>query len=108
MAARDRRPRLAKLTLPTLVVHGRQDIVLPLDNGAATHHALRGSRFLVVDNMGHNIRRHALTAVVDAIEAVCCEGQRRADARKASTPPAKLPANESSAGSFDSKFSIWV
>ena len=72
--AAERRPALAKLTLPTLVVHGARDMVLPLANGVSTHMAIPGSLLMVLPNMGHGVCRLYLPAIVDAMVANCNKG----------------------------------
>jgi pimeloyl-ACP methyl ester carboxylesterase len=48
----DLRSRAAELTAPTLIVWGKKDIAIPLRAGRATHDAIRGSRFEIL-NTGH-------------------------------------------------------
>jgi pimeloyl-ACP methyl ester carboxylesterase len=48
----DLRSRAAELTVPTLIVWGKKDIVIPLSAGRATHDAIRGSRLEILDT-GH-------------------------------------------------------
>ena len=45
--------RLGAITAPTLVVHGEQDRVLPLDNGRLLADHIAGSRFVTVAHGGH-------------------------------------------------------
>ena len=49
----DLRDRLREIHVPTLIVHGRQDIVVPTECGEELHHGLAGSRFLALENCGH-------------------------------------------------------
>jgi 3-oxoadipate enol-lactonase len=44
---------LGAITAPTLVVHGEQDRILPLENGQALADRIAGSRFLALANAGH-------------------------------------------------------
>ena len=50
-------PSLAKwlhrITVPTLLVYGDKDGLVPPEFGAAYHAAIPGSRFVVLDNAGH-------------------------------------------------------
>ena len=39
--------------LPTLIVWGRQDTIVPLSAGQAYHGAIPGSRLAVINNCGH-------------------------------------------------------
>lgn len=48
----DLRSRAAELTAPTLIVWGKKDIAIPLRGGRATHDAIAGSQFEVLDT-GH-------------------------------------------------------
>jgi pimeloyl-ACP methyl ester carboxylesterase len=48
----DLRSRAAELTVPTLIVWGKKDIVIPLSAGRATRDAIRGSRLEILDT-GH-------------------------------------------------------
>jgi pimeloyl-ACP methyl ester carboxylesterase len=63
----NRRPRLETLAIPALVVHGGADPLVPIEGGVDTHQALSGSRFLVIDGMGHDLPREAWPTIVDAI-----------------------------------------
>ncbi|MEZ5559708.1 MAG: alpha/beta fold hydrolase [Pseudomonadales bacterium] len=53
--AGNRRPLLAGVTTPTLVIHGRHDPLVPLAGGIDTHEAIAGSRLEVFDGMGHDL-----------------------------------------------------
>jgi pimeloyl-ACP methyl ester carboxylesterase len=48
----DLRSRAGELSAPTLIVWGKKDIAIPLSAGRATHEAIRGSRFEILDT-GH-------------------------------------------------------
>jgi pimeloyl-ACP methyl ester carboxylesterase len=39
--------------LPTLIIWGRQDAIVPLSAGQAYHEAIQGSRLVVINNCGH-------------------------------------------------------
>jgi pimeloyl-ACP methyl ester carboxylesterase len=49
------RPRLPKVTAPTLVVHGTEDPLFPLDHGEALAATIPGARLLPVEDMGHEM-----------------------------------------------------
>jgi pimeloyl-ACP methyl ester carboxylesterase len=70
MAAPDRCPDLARLTIPTLVVHGEDDPLVPPENGRQTAAALPGSRLILFAAMGHNLPERLWPAVVDAVVVV--------------------------------------
>jgi 3-oxoadipate enol-lactonase len=47
--------RLPRIKVPTLVVHGDQDHVLPLANGERVAERIEGSKLVVIPNAGHMI-----------------------------------------------------
>ena len=51
----NRKPRLATLKVPALVIHGAADPLVPKEGGVDTHEALRGSRLLILEGMGHDL-----------------------------------------------------
>ena len=66
-ASGNRRPELQKLKLPTLVVHGQEDkLVLP-DCARDTHEAIKGSKLLMVEDMGHDLPMACWSVIVRAI-----------------------------------------
>lgn len=66
-ASRDRTPFLRRLTVPTLVVHGRRDPLVQPCGGRATAAAIPGARLLEFDDMGHELPRHRWSEIVAAI-----------------------------------------
>jgi pimeloyl-ACP methyl ester carboxylesterase len=55
MVQKDRTNELGKLRIPSLVVHGDEDPLIPLAGGKATSEAIPGAEFMVVKGMGHVI-----------------------------------------------------
>jgi pimeloyl-ACP methyl ester carboxylesterase len=51
----NRRPHLHQVTTPTLVIHGKNDPLVPLAGGIDTHEAIPGSRLEVIEGMGHDL-----------------------------------------------------
>jgi pimeloyl-ACP methyl ester carboxylesterase len=56
------------LDLPTLLIWGANDGIIPVAHGYATHAALPGSRLEVLDGIGHFPHVEAPAAVVDILE----------------------------------------
>jgi pimeloyl-ACP methyl ester carboxylesterase len=54
-ASGNRRPYLPKVATPTLVIHGKDDPLVPLAGGIDTHEAIPGSRLAVFEGMGHDL-----------------------------------------------------
>jgi pimeloyl-ACP methyl ester carboxylesterase len=67
VGSRDRRPGLAGVSAPTLVVHGAIDPVLQLDGGEATAKAVPGATLLVFDDMGHDLPEAIWPRFLDAV-----------------------------------------
>jgi pimeloyl-ACP methyl ester carboxylesterase len=58
---------LAKVRVPTLVVHGVDDPLVPLENGRRVAAAVPGARLLELEGMGHNLPERYWPVVADAI-----------------------------------------
>jgi pimeloyl-ACP methyl ester carboxylesterase len=55
MASGDRSAEVKRITAPTLVIHGRDDPLVPLKNGEDTASKIAGSELTVIDGMGHDL-----------------------------------------------------
>jgi pimeloyl-ACP methyl ester carboxylesterase len=77
LAAEPRLERLLRVRVPTLVIHGQDDILVPIENGRMVAAAVPGARILEVEGMGHDIPRRVWPQVIDAIAET---------ARKANVP----------------------
>jgi pimeloyl-ACP methyl ester carboxylesterase len=70
LASPDRTADLARVAVPTLVVHGEQDALIDVSGGRATAAAIPGAELLVVDGMGHDLPRAVWPELVDRITAL--------------------------------------
>ncbi len=70
LASPDRTADLARVAVPTLVVHGEQDALVDVSGGRATAAAIPGAELLVVDGMGHDLPRAVWPQLVDRITAL--------------------------------------
>lgn len=61
------RHRLAEIKVPTLVVHGEEDPVFPLDHGQALATAIPDAELLVLPESGHLVLSPSWDLVVPAI-----------------------------------------
>jgi len=68
MASGSRRDALESLRVPTLVVHGLEDPLVPVEGGLDTHEAVTGSELLLIDGMGHSLPRGVWPTLIDAIQ----------------------------------------
>jgi len=69
MADGSRRDRLRRLAVPTLVIHGADDPLIPLAAGRDTAAAIPGARLEVVAGMGHNIPPALAPRIVELVSA---------------------------------------
>ena len=67
MTARDRVQALKSVTAPTLVIHGSEDPVLPVEHGKATAEAIPGAELVIIEGMGHGWAPELFTRLVDVI-----------------------------------------
>lgn len=75
---RDYTPLLDEITIPTLVIVGREDEYTPVALAEELHRAIRGSELAIIDGAGHmpNLERHA------EFNAVLCSWLRRCDTNR--------------------------
>lgn len=71
--APDRRPGLAQVTRPVLVIHGEDDALLPLALGQEIAAAIPGSEFYAVPGMGHIITPALAPLIVDMVARFVAE-----------------------------------
>ncbi len=63
----NRKPALGALAIPALIIHGRDDPLVPVEAGLDTHEALKGSELLVIDGMGHDLPEPLWPEIVQRI-----------------------------------------
>jgi pimeloyl-ACP methyl ester carboxylesterase len=68
LAAEGRLERLSHVEVPTLVIHGLDDVLVPVENGRSVAAAVPGARLLEFEGMGHNLPERVWPQVLDAIE----------------------------------------
>jgi pimeloyl-ACP methyl ester carboxylesterase len=66
LAHGSRKPRLAAVSAPTLVIHGSADPLVPLEGGRDTAEAIPGADLVVIEGMGHDLPAGAWPRIVDA------------------------------------------
>jgi pimeloyl-ACP methyl ester carboxylesterase len=60
--------RLSRIKVPTLVIHGTEDVLVPVENGRRVAKAIPGARLIEFEHMGHNLPERVWPQVLDAIE----------------------------------------
>ncbi len=75
LASGDRRPELARLRVPTLVIHGTHDPLMPIAAGRDTARHIPGARLLEIEGMGHDLPPALMPRIVDAIATHCRDAE---------------------------------
>ena len=65
----DRRPRLGRIAVPTLVIHGTDDPLVPVEGGRDTAASIPGARLEEIAGMGHDLPEALLPRIVGLIAA---------------------------------------
>jgi pimeloyl-ACP methyl ester carboxylesterase len=71
IAAGDRRRELASIRVPTLVVHGADDPLLPVSAGRETARLIPGARLQIIEGMGHDLAPGVQALLLVAIVEHC-------------------------------------
>lgn len=71
----NRVPALRSLDLPTLVVHGEADPLVPVEGGRDTAAAIAGAELLLVPGMGHDMPRDVQPELVERISALIARAE---------------------------------
>jgi pimeloyl-ACP methyl ester carboxylesterase len=67
LANGDRSPSLSSIKVPTLVIHGADDPLIPVEGGKDTARVIPGARLLIINGMGHDMPKGVLAEIADAI-----------------------------------------
>jgi pimeloyl-ACP methyl ester carboxylesterase len=67
MASGSRTAGLRQLDVPTVVIHGESDPLVPLRGGVATARAVPGAELVTIPGMGHDMPKELWPTFVDAI-----------------------------------------
>ena len=70
LCAEDRTKILAEIEVPTLVIHGEIDPLIPIEAGYATAKAISHAEMEVVKGMGHNLPPQTWSQIINAIEKI--------------------------------------
>jgi pimeloyl-ACP methyl ester carboxylesterase len=62
-----RKEALKSVTVPTLVIHGDSDPLVPVESGMDTAGTIPGAQLLIIKNMGHTLVRDVYPQIIDAI-----------------------------------------
>jgi pimeloyl-ACP methyl ester carboxylesterase len=67
IATGDLRPHLAKITAPTLVIHGSKDPLAPVEGGRDSARNIKGARLEIIDGMAHDLPKKFLPRIAALI-----------------------------------------
>jgi pimeloyl-ACP methyl ester carboxylesterase len=66
----DRTAEIARITAPTLVIHGTSDPLVAPSGGRATARAIPGAELMMIEGMGHDLPRAAWPQLIDGIASL--------------------------------------
>lgn len=75
MASPDRRPKLAGIKAPAMVVHGEADPLVPVAGGRDTAQNIPGAELRIIPGMGHDLPPALYDEIIDAIAAVAARAR---------------------------------
>lgn len=67
LATESRVQKLGAIKVPTLVIHGGDDPLVPVEGGKETAASIPGAELMIIDGMGHSIPPETWPRVVEAI-----------------------------------------
>ena len=62
-----REVRLSEIEIPTLVIHGTEDAILPYDHGKALADGIKNSELMTLEGVGHEIPEELIEAITQKI-----------------------------------------
>jgi pimeloyl-ACP methyl ester carboxylesterase len=71
-ASGSRKAALNSLTVPTLVIHGDADPLIPVEYGIDTANSIPGAELVIVKGMGHSLPPVAVPQIIDAVARHAC------------------------------------
>ncbi|MFX1255254.1 MAG: alpha/beta fold hydrolase [Promethearchaeota archaeon] len=68
LAAESRKEELKRVKVPTLVIHGNADPLVPVEGGIDTAEAIPGAELKIIEGMGHSIPVEVAPQIIEAIK----------------------------------------
>jgi pimeloyl-ACP methyl ester carboxylesterase len=79
-ASGDRRAKLATISIPTMVLHGADDPLVPVAGGRDTAANIRGAELRIIPGMGHDLPPALYATFVETIERALARARQRTPA----------------------------
>ena len=57
--------KLKEVSIPTLIIHGTEDPLIPVDHGEAIANQIKNSEKLIIEGMGHNFPTLVIPAIIE-------------------------------------------
>jgi pimeloyl-ACP methyl ester carboxylesterase len=76
IASGDRTASLARITAPTVVIHGAEDKLIQPSGGLATAEAIAGAELVLIEGMGHDLPSGVWPTLIDAIASNAARARR--------------------------------
>ena len=92
LATADRRPLLQQITVPTLVLHGADDPLVPVLAGRDTAAHIRGAQLEIIEGMGHDFPPARIQQLAVRVIAHCRAAQPIPPESAPAPAPASAPA----------------
>lgn len=67
LGTENRVPKLGTIKVPTLVIHGGDDPLVPVEGGKETAASITGAELLIIEGMGHSLPPETWPQIVDSI-----------------------------------------
>ena len=65
---------LRRIHVPTLIIHGKNDPLIPPRRSEQLHRGIAGSKLLILEGMGHNLPQPLIPEIAAAILDNCAKG----------------------------------
>jgi len=78
LASPDRRPKLAAIKAPSMVIHGEDDALVPVEGGKDTAASIPGAELVTIPGMGHDVPPALYDTIIDAIVRVAQRAKQTA------------------------------
>ena len=88
ITTRDLRAWTRKVMAPSLIIHGSDDPLVPVENGLDIATEISGARMEIIEGMGHDIPPGFITTIVDHVLEHLCSAEGSVDTKSPSNQAA--------------------